>query len=187
MLTERHPSIDAWTTNYRGQRFTLTPTGQLHPTERPTMNTIAEVIDAPPAPSKRIVWTCQHCHGPIADGSGWITICQREVWQRRQAVKAWEKAQHEAAKESRDESTGRIGRLLCAADIMGYPDPVRWERTHEACDPNPDRGSDYWIAIERIRTEADVLSWSAHLFEKRWFQDTAWDRIIRAAIGRHHL
>lgn len=135
--------------------------------------------------SKTITWTCQHCRKPIADGKGWITICQREVWQRRHAVKAWEKAQHEAAKERRDESTGRIGSLLYAADISGYPDPIRWERTHEACDPNPDRSSDYWIAIERIRTEADVLSWSAHLFEKRWFQDTAWDRIIRKAIGNH--
>ena len=134
--------------------------------------------------TKTITWTCQHCHEPIADGKGWITIDQREVWQRRDAVKAW---REEGRKADEEHQPGRVGRLIHPADLKTFPDPIRWEVTHETCDPNPDRGTDYWIGIERIRTEADLLSWSAHLFGKRWFQDTAWDRIIRKAIGRVHL
>lgn len=134
--------------------------------------------------TRTIAWICQHCREPIADGAGWITICQRQVWQRRDAVRAWRENGRKADEEHQG---GRIGRLISAADLEAFPDPILWEITHKDCDPNPDRASDYWIAIERIRTEADVLSWSAHLFGKRWFQDTAWDRIIRKAIGRVHL
>ena len=134
--------------------------------------------------TKTITWTCQHCHEPIADGKGWITIDQREVWQRRDAVQAW---REEGRKADEEHQAGRVGRPIHPADLKTFPDPIRWEVTHETCDPNPDRGTDYWIGIERIRTEADLLSWSANLFGRRWFQDTAWDRIIRKAIGRVHL
>lgn len=122
-------------------------------------------------PSTPITWTCQHCHGPIADGTGWITIERSDAYQHAREVKEWR-----ASLESPHYITG--------AELRDLPDKPRWNITHSTCDEVEDV-TDYTIAIERIRTERDLLSWSAHLLGKTWIQHTDWDRVIRKAI-RHH-
>ena len=121
--------------------------------------------------STRITWTCKHCRKPIKDGTGWITIAQSAVWQWQRDEKAW--------RESREDPHWLTGK-----DLDARPDEPRWNVVHSKCDAE-DTGTDYTINIERIRTERDLLSWSAHLLGKTWIQHTDWHRVIRKAI-RHH-
>lgn len=123
--------------------------------------------------TKAIAWTCQHCHEPIADGKGWITIERSDAYQHAREVKEWR-----ASLESPHCITG--------AELRDLPDKPRWNITHSTCDEVEDV-TGYTIDIERIRTERDLLSWTVHLMDKKWLSDTDWPRVIRKAIGRVHL
>ena len=121
--------------------------------------------------STRITWTCQHCRKPIKDGTGWITIERSEAWQHARDVKAW--------RDSLEDP-----RFITGTKLDALPDKPRWNITHSTCDEVEDV-TGYTIDIDRIRTERDLLSWSAHLLGKTWIQHTDWHRVIRKAT-RHH-
>jgi len=38
-----------------------------------------------------------------------------------------------------------------------------------------------WIAIERVRTPAQLLHWTAHLMGKQWIGCTDWPHVLRTA------
>ena len=57
-------------------------------------------------------------------------------------------------------------RAYSLAALHDHPAPVRWRVLHDSCDPEPE-SSDYWIAVERIRTAGDVIRWTSHLLGKR--------------------
>lgn len=62
----------------------------------------------------------------------------------------------------------RIVELVWKCDVCGEP---------------VDDGDGYLTANYRIRTQAQVLHWTAHLFEKRWIHDTNWATVVRRAAG----
>jgi hypothetical protein len=62
----------------------------------------------------------------------------------------------------------------------GDEDDTVWHMQHGTCDPG---GIGYAIAIERVRTHAQLLAWTAHLMGKRWLERTNWDTVIRNAAG----
>lgn len=51
-----------------------------------------------------------------------------------------------------------------------------WRAWHTSCDPDLE-GCQYWIAVERIRTKADLNGWTVHLEAKVWVQRTNWQCI----------
>lgn len=58
-----------------------------------------------------------------------------------------------------------------------------WHAWHKACDP--DLTSDpYWIAVERIRTRAELKEWTRHLGDKRWIDDTNWWAVEACQFAR---
>jgi hypothetical protein len=122
-----------------------------------------------------IVWRCDLCGDPIADGCGYLTLSYAQLHEHERAVKAWD--ERIAAKYP--------GPLRCypMSELADFPGPVVWGVLHRGCDPEPER-SDYWIAVERIRTAGEVISWSAHLLGKRWVQSTTWADVLRGVSGQ---
>ena len=60
---------------------------------------------------------------------------------------------------------------------------THWTCWHRECDPNPEAAT-YWIEVDRIDTWAEVVEWTSHLAEKRWFHDTDWHTVMREALWR---
>lgn len=124
--------------------------------------------------SEPLLWTCDECGKPVTDGDGWVTIDYAELNAYRDATADWEKAH----------PTPEHGlRCFSLTDLMELPDPVRWHVWHRACDPNID-SCDYCIDVERIRTAAQILKWTAHLMEKTWLPDTTWRDLLRGQAER---
>ena len=44
---------------------------------------------------------------------------------------------------------------------------AKWESLHRDCDPDP-HGPHYWWAVERLRTNDDLIRFEAHIIEKNW-------------------
>lgn len=63
---------------------------------------------------------------------------------------------------------------------------IEWRVYHANCDPEPERGTDYWIAVHRIRDASDVMDWTAHLSSKRWIKNTTWNVILGLAARQAH-
>jgi hypothetical protein len=116
-----------------------------------------------------IVWNCEQCREPIEDDEGYVTIHYGELGEYKRAVKAWE-AEH--AKTSAGFT------LYDGAALLAHPEPPRWQVLHCECDPQPDSGDDYWIGVERIRTPAQAIHWTAHLLGKTWLPDTNWRAVL---------
>jgi hypothetical protein len=123
----------------------------------------------------RVTWTCEVCGQPIADGEGYVAMSYAELHEYKPALKAWE--------ERIAEAYPGPWRAYPFSELHDHPSPVRWHVLHGRCDPRPE-GDDYWIGTERIRTAADVISWSAHLLEKNWIQDTTWSDVLREVEGQ---
>lgn len=78
--------------------------------------------------------------------------------------------------------------IVSLTDIYAHQDPygsfgeAEWTALHSRCDPYPE-WTDYRIPIERIRTQAHALHWTAHLLEKKWIRDTNWASVVRLVAG----
>ena len=122
----------------------------------------------------RIVWACDECRKPIADGDGYVTVSYDDL------------AEHEADERDydrrMDEKYGPGLRAVTGTDFLTGPGLVSWRILHRDCDSRPD-GVDYWIGVERIRSQAQALEWCAHLLGKNWIQHTDWARIARLAAN----
>lgn len=106
-----------------------------------------------------IQWTCDVCTYPIEDSRG-------AVWL------SWEDL-------NRSLPDRRQPRVRTAIDVMSAPDGPRWRITHDSCVHPTDLEGGYWIAVEELRTDRDLLSWTAHLMEKNWLYETNWDQVLR--------
>jgi hypothetical protein len=137
------------------------------------MGSVATTADTRQWP---IVWRCDVCGEPVADGAGYLTMHYGELHERDRAVKAWEERIASKYPGPR--------RAYPMSELVDYPERVRWHVLHSACDPRPDSGDDYWIGIERIRSASDVIRWSSHLLEKRWIQETSWNDLLRDVAGQ---
>jgi hypothetical protein len=130
--------------------------------------------------SQTIVWTCEACGQPIADGEGYVTVDYADIHAYEAAMRAWEdRVRAKMPAEWRE----RGGLMFTGADLLDHPETVRWRMLHAACDPRPD-SSDYCIAIERIRTTAEAFEWAAHMLEKGWLVHTNWADILRGVASQ---
>lgn len=90
---------------------------------------------------------------------------------------------HEVEKLSRERDLSQAGkpwqsRLVSLGDVLAFPDLVAWHAHHFECDPDRDHLC-YWFDVEKARTHAHLLNWTAHLMEKTWLTYTDWDELIR--------
>lgn len=134
--------------------------------ERPLYNVTHNVVRPPNV--QLLAWTCEMCGEPIADGEGYVELPSSETQRYANEKREWEE-RHGGSPH---------GRLLDMGALFDLPDEPHWWAVHRACDPEPSGGG-YWFDIERIRTYADVLGWTAHLMGKCWFADTDWDQLLR--------
>lgn len=115
------------------------------------------------SPPRQLLWLCETCGQPIADGEGYLHVDLDEV---RHATDAGAKVNREGTVD--------------VAALLDVPD-VHWRTHHGRCDPRPE-SNDYCIAVERARDHADLLARTAHLSGKRWIDVTDWyDLMARMA------
>jgi hypothetical protein len=116
------------------------------------------------------------CSEPVADGAGYITIAYRDINAHYEAEAKWEAAH--------PPEPGL--QFLPLEEFLSGPGPIPWRVLHRRpCDPDPG-GLDYWIAVERIRDQAAVISWTAHLLGKDWLPKSNWDEILHRVVPRDY-
>ena len=120
-----------------------------------------------------LVWTCEACDEPIADEDGYVHVNRCTARQVGLAHDEVEKARAAAGPRKLVEG--------CRWPLA-LPDRARWQIHHRACDPEPE-ADDYWFDVGRARTHAKLLSWTAHLMGKVWFEHTDWGSLIRSKAG----
>jgi hypothetical protein len=111
-----------------------------------------------------LVWICETCSKPIDNGTGWVHIDYRDI--------------NRAEKDLPPEPTG------FRVDLGAWMDwkPAHWQVHHKACDPDMD-APDYVIDVDRARTHAKLLGWTAHLMGKTWLDSTDWQELIERQAG----
>lgn len=149
--------------------------------EKPRYNVVHNSHRAP-AGTLDLVWLCHECDQPIANGMGylesrWNDVAAARDGRRDSRARARARARENIPHFTEDELDGL--ELYNGADLFAIPDRAPWLAWHVDCDPEPDAGS-YWIGVERIRTWPQVLSWTAHLMEKDWLEDTDWSDLLHS-------
>ena len=133
------------------------------------------------AESQQLVWVCEVCERPIADGKGAVFV-------RYTDRRAYREGQADLKLKGReigpDSTTGRSLVIFSAVDLMEAAPAAPWRTMHHKCDTTPGDCA-YWFDVARIRTLLDVLSWTRHLMEKNWLGETAWgDLLGRVLVGK---
>jgi len=118
--------------------------------------------------SDSITWTCCVCGKAVANKRGYLEIDYVDINEYQRLKQQWE--------------TENPGPMISASACWTYPDEPRWRVLHRACDPCPDSETMYWLAVERVRTECQLIDWTAHLLEKTWLPDTNWRELLIDAI-----
>lgn len=147
-------------------------------TEKPRHN-IAHNAGTRLAPSLDLVWICDECDGPIANGFGYLDVRLRDIagtrglpdLPERYEGDDFERDYEGASNDNEDEGP------LTFSSLMDRPDAAEWRALHASCGPEPDEPS-YCINVGRIRTWPQVLNWTAHLMGKGWLKDTDWDELL---------
>jgi hypothetical protein len=111
-----------------------------------------------------LTWMCEVCDMSIADEDGYVTMSFAELHEFKRATKAWD--------ERIDAKYPGPWRAYPMSELSDLPNRVRWRVLHRNCDAELESPA-YWIAVERIRSAGDVISWSSHLLEKNWIQETS--------------
>lgn len=124
-----------------------------------------------------LTWTCDACAQPVHGDEGYIHV---DDYAARQVVEAREQDRRDRYERAKTDPIGAY--FYSLTELRSLPQSVPWQVHHRACDPRPDT-DDYWFAVERAATHADLLHWTAHLMGKNWLSGTAWDDFIRKASG----
>lgn len=123
---------------------------------------------------RQLIWTCEVCDHAIDDHEGYVTVSYTDMGEYGRLRDEWER-------------TYLISDMPLKAYNVGalayHPDLPRWRVLHRDCDPRP-TSNDYWISVERIRTLADVIHWSAHLMNKKWIQETTWTSVLETVMAQ---
>ncbi len=125
-----------------------------------------------------LTWTCEGCGQPVADGAGYLTVDEEAAQHFPEQLAAWE-AETIANNPAPDSGFT----FITLPAVLAHPEPVHWEMLHANCDTNRGRG-DYRVGVERIRTAAEILRWTAHLWEKSWLMHTDWDVVVQRAANQ---
>jgi hypothetical protein len=114
-------------------------------------------------------WARDECGQPIAEDQGHITCDYADTRAHRAAAAYWER---------RHNPPGKLN-VHQLSPLLEYPQQVEWRVLHGKCDPRPD-STDYWIAVKRARTVAELLDLTTHLLEtKNWLSTITWNSILR--------
>ncbi|MEV1048742.1 hypothetical protein [Streptomyces sp. NPDC049916] len=113
---------------------------------------------------RELVLICRGCGRKVWDDIGYLWVDTARVADVGQAQRAWEA-------EYRDG-------LMDMLDFLKYPEKVRWQAHHLACDPASE-DSHYRLEARRLRTRADLLGWTAHLMGKNWLDCTDWSELLQ--------
>lgn len=122
-----------------------------------------------------VVWTCDVCLRPINKGDGYVEMPRSERNRFTRETKDWQAAH--------PKPTDGSLHVLTGGDILGMPQPAKWNVLHKACDPEPEASS-YFIDVERINDIEKMLEWCAHFHHKKWITDTDWDAILYRGMHR---
>lgn len=118
---------------------------------------------------------CEHCARPITAGTGHINLYDDELdLAERQATA------HEAAQATAAAILDPFAGTVTVDDLLRAPQPAKWHAEHDRCATGARDA--YAIAVERISTLDDALSWTLHLMGKTWIQRTDWAPFIRKQL-----
>lgn len=123
--------------------------------------------------SKRIDWACDVCGSPVKDGGGWISVLFSDVEIHKRG-----KAEYENRRAEEIAEAGTSWTPLNLAHVLDLPDRAQWRVLHRLCDDDQEAYS-YWFDIDRCRTEAHLIHWTAHLMGKGWLKHTDWAEFLR--------
>jgi predicted GIY-YIG superfamily endonuclease len=179
--------------------------------ERPVHNIVhkkraatARRAPATVQPGSRITYYCNSCGNAVTKGTGYIHVSYSDMHNVREAWKALKLKKiangdvypddhsdfltpgisPQAAERMRTGATVLNGCFMyTGAELMELPDAARWRVHHADCDPDPD-GQDYHFDVARADTHEKLLSWTAHLLEKTWIQDTNWSEFLYSKISK---
>ncbi|MFE7229878.1 hypothetical protein ACFVAF_04220 [Streptomyces sp. NPDC057596] len=119
---------------------------------------------------------CDACGKPIKGAEGYLWIDNDQINAVLKAASAWER------KHTITDGPLAGGQMYSGADLFDYPEDIKWQAHHHACDSNQDANA-YSIQANRIDTWAELLDWTAHLMEKDWLTHTDWDELLRGIHG----
>ncbi|KQV20546.1 MULTISPECIES: hypothetical protein [unclassified Kitasatospora] len=117
---------------------------------------------------------CNACKKPIDDQTGTLWVSNPDLNNYQDAQAAW---------ETRNTMTLPGGAeivVVNAADLIDHPRRAQWRAHHDACHGETVT-TVYEIQAHRLKTWADLVSWTAHLMEKDWLGDTDWAPLLDAA------
>jgi hypothetical protein len=138
----------------------------------------AKVTKAPR--SGVISHVCDRCKRPVADRKadyGYVFVLNEDV----RAAQESARADAERIRLLRETSQGGI---ISFRDLCGDAEPLqaKWQTLHADCDEAQEPGA-YWIGIERISDQKQVISWCAHFVHKQWVPLTNWAETLRRWCG----
>lgn len=107
-----------------------------------------------------LVWLCHVCGRPVKNGDGWLLA--------------------DVYSHPRGHTAGQTWLLFLAESPPACL--YRWHSLHRSCDPRPEAGDEYYIAVEAIRTNEDVTRWTKQIQGKVWYPLTNWAEVIRDRI-----
>jgi hypothetical protein len=122
--------------------------------------------------ARELVWMCEVCDKPVADGSGYVCVSLADVAEHGERWNEW-------MEKHPSRAVADLGFFLDT-----YPKPVPWRVLHEECDPRADPYlDDYGINVAGVRTEKQVIAETARLLGMPWLQATNWADVLRSVGG----
>ncbi|MCZ4301340.1 hypothetical protein [Microbacterium oxydans] len=120
----------------------------------------------------QLVWMCDVCQHPIADGKGAVFVrsSDRRAYRKSSAERRQKRDAFYAANPD-----GLLVESL--SELRDSAPPAPWLAMHHKCDKTPGDCA-YWFDVARIRTLLAVITWTHHLLGKGWLGETAWDDLI---------
>lgn len=128
-----------------------------------------------------LIWVCEICDAVIEDDDGYIELPRSERRRHSDAMQEWESLRPEVDPDATAFERLKAS-LITPEQLLSMPPKAHWWAIHRSCDPDVNSGS-YWIDVGKVRTQADVLRWTAHLMSKRWLIDTDWRQLIECVAS----
>jgi hypothetical protein len=134
------------------------------------------------------IWKCEKCGELIRGNGGVVSVSYDDIYRYEQETEAFDLAHKKRVKGA----AHAAGRSVNPFDYDAYdssefddlPHRAHWHVLHDKCGA-ADIVSPYVIETGRIKTWHAVAHWTAHLFNKRWFESTDWNHTLERAGALH--
>ncbi len=117
----------------------------------------------------RITWRCDTCRAVTTTGCIHIDL---------QTVSAAEKSFSDY-----ERGRSRDAEMVSLASLMLMPQPARWQVQCAGCVHNC--CGCYSIDLRQCQTIYALVKWTAHLYEKNWFNATNWMGLLHRVAQEH--